>query len=60
MHETNWHPHFCWKPVRLGSHDCRWLETVWRRRDYYFSQWYQEFRPTTSGWEYSDTKPEEA
>lgn len=28
---TNWHLHFAWRPVRLGSRDCRWLEFVWRK-----------------------------
>lgn len=27
----NWHPWFAWRPVRVGSHDCRWLETVERK-----------------------------
>jgi len=26
-----WHSWFAWYPVRLGSHDCRWLETVERK-----------------------------
>ena len=34
---TNWHRWFAWRPVRLGVHDCRWLEVIerrllWRRR----------------------------
>jgi hypothetical protein len=24
----NWRPWFAWYPVRVASHDCRWLETV--------------------------------
>ena len=27
----DWHDHFAWWPVRLGAHDCRWLETVQRK-----------------------------
>jgi hypothetical protein len=26
-----WHDWFAWRPVRVASHDCRWLETVERR-----------------------------
>lgn len=35
-----WHKHFCWLPVKLGLHDCRWMEYV-ERRDYghYFIIW---------------------
>ena len=33
--EKQWHRWFAWKPVRLRSHDCRWLETVERRRRVY-------------------------
>ena len=29
----NWHDHFAWWPVKMGSTDCRWLETVQRRYD---------------------------
>lgn len=28
---TNWHKHFAWLSVRVGSCDCRWLETVERK-----------------------------
>lgn len=27
-----WHDWFAWFPVRVASRDCRWLETVSRRR----------------------------
>jgi hypothetical protein len=27
----NWHRWFAWYPVRVGSHDCRWLEAVERK-----------------------------
>ena len=27
----DWHPWFAWHPVRVGPHDCRWLETIERR-----------------------------
>jgi len=26
-----WHLWFAWHPVRIGSHDCRWLEYLWRK-----------------------------
>ncbi len=29
-----WHPWFAWRPVRLGSHDCRWLEWLVRKGKY--------------------------
>lgn len=32
---SNWHKHFCLFPVRIGPHDCRWLEYVERRCTYY-------------------------
>lgn len=32
---SDWHPWFAWHPVRLGSHDCRWLETVMRKGTIY-------------------------
>lgn len=31
----DWHKYFCWFPVRLGEGDCRWLETVERKYDYW-------------------------
>lgn len=34
------HRWFAWYPVRVGSHDCRWLETVERRCE----------RPLRIGW----------
>jgi len=27
----NWHKWFAWYPVKVGEHDCRWLESVNRR-----------------------------
>jgi hypothetical protein len=29
-----WHKWFAWYPVRISSHDCRWLETVRRKGTY--------------------------
>lgn len=28
---SKWHKCFAWLPVRVGPHDCRWLEAVERR-----------------------------
>lgn len=25
---SQWHPNFAWWPTRVGSNDCRWLETI--------------------------------
>ena len=32
--ESQWHNWFAWYPVRVGSNECRWLETVERKRHY--------------------------
>lgn len=31
----NWHCWYAWKPVRLGSHDCRWFERIERKGEYH-------------------------
>jgi hypothetical protein len=52
--EAKWHRWFAWRPVRIGSHDCRWLETVERRRDppgYFVSL----YGPIKNIWEYRAT-----
>lgn len=33
--KEQWHPWFAWHPVRIGSGDCRWLETIERKGEYY-------------------------
>ena len=40
---SQWHRWFAWHPIRLGSHDCRWLEKIWRKGEYYCSY-------ASSGW----------
>jgi hypothetical protein len=48
-----WHRWFAWHPVRIGPHDCRWLEYVWRRGDRHGSwdgTWWE--------WQYNDAQPE--
>lgn len=34
-HRLEWHPHFAWWPARLADHDCRWLEWIERRQEFY-------------------------
>lgn len=50
---ANWHRWFAWRPVRVGSHDCRWLEWVERKSRYECGYegcyWINEYRPTTAG-----------
>ena len=40
-----WHKWFAWHPVRIGSHDCRWLETIERKGKFYccFGDGFWEF-----------------
>ena len=33
-----WHDWFAWRPVRVANHDCRWLETVERKLDWFFGE----------------------
>lgn len=35
----DWHLWFAWKPVRVGEHDCRWLEYVERKGRYCDAGW---------------------
>ena len=32
--KEKWHTWFAWYPVRIGSHDCRWLEAIERKGEY--------------------------
>lgn len=34
-HLTEWHPWFAWYPARVSDGDCRWLEWIERRIEYY-------------------------
>jgi hypothetical protein len=47
--KQDWHPWFAWCPVRVGSGDCRWLETVERKGTCNFDcygDWFDwEYRP---------------
>ncbi len=29
--KEKWHKYFTWFPVRVASHDCRWLEQIQRK-----------------------------
>lgn len=56
-HNAQWHRVFAWFPIKIASHDCRWLEYVERRdkslirsdftKDFFLKQFYREF-----DWEY--------
>ena len=34
-----WHEWFAWHPIRLGDHDCRWLEKVQRKGTLCWGGW---------------------
>ncbi len=46
--KSKWHKYFAWFPVRIVSHDCRWLEVIERKGTYYCgmydSDWTYEYR----------------
>lgn len=46
----HWHLWFAWRPIRLGSRDCRWLEWIERKGSFTRSwgdcSWTFEYRPT--------------
>jgi hypothetical protein len=45
---AEWHDYFTWRPIKIKSHDCRWLETIERRRRFinsdFASYWKTEYR----------------
>ena len=47
--EKQWHKWFAWCPVRIGSHDCRWLEVLERRDK-------GQYRGSVRWWEYRAIK----
>jgi hypothetical protein len=47
--EQEWHPSFAWFPIRVGSHDCRWLERIERRAHYSWGGRWWEYRAPTGG-----------
>lgn len=44
----DWHSWYAWYPVRVGPRECRWLERVERKGEYWFaiggSGWTWEYR----------------
>jgi len=46
--KRKWHLWFAWHPITIGSHDCRWLEKVYRkgRQKYNFlhGHWLWEYK----------------
>lgn len=48
-HLSKWHKRFAWFPVKVGSHDCRWLETIEKRidiiHDGFGNFYFREYRP---------------
>lgn len=40
----DWHPYFAWYPIRVGENDCRWLETIQRKRVPSWGGWDSEYR----------------
>lgn len=43
-----WHTWYAWYPVSVRMGECRWLETVQRRRKYYAGEY------SCHGWVYCD------
>ena len=46
-----WHRWFAWRPVRVKGNECRWLESIYRKGDYYIdmhgtTEWTWEYRLT--------------
>jgi hypothetical protein len=38
--ERAWHDWFAWRPVKVAHGDCRWLETIERRKEHWFANDY--------------------
>lgn len=49
LRRSEWHRWFAWYPVRLGPHDCRWLEWVECKGTYWHAYdsdgWDWKYRP---------------
>lgn len=43
-----WHPWFAWKPIRVGSNECYWLETIERKGTLFYvrfeERWLWDYR----------------
>ena len=48
--EKTWVKYFCWLPVRLADHDCRWLEYVERKPRYFYKFESFDYRKRTDVW----------
>jgi len=46
-----WHRFFAWTPIRVGSHDCRWLEWIERKGTWYEPNWTNRYEGFM-GWSY--------
>ena len=47
--KEQWHDWFAWYPIRVGEHDCRWLETVRRKgRMVWGHDWEYEYKAKES------------
>lgn len=51
--KLEWHRWFAWRPVRVGQHDCRWLEYVERKGRILCGPdgcyWFFDFRASLKG-----------
>lgn len=51
--KQEWHLWFAWRPVRIASGDCRWLEYVWCKGTVRYSwldeHWRWEYRGRENG-----------
>ena len=46
LRRMEWHKWFAWHPVKVGEHDCRWLEWVSRRGiPMWEAGWMYEYKP---------------
>jgi hypothetical protein len=53
--KTEWHNWFAWHPVKVGVEDCRWLETVRRKKVYHrMSDGVVTVHYTSFHWRYSE------
>jgi hypothetical protein len=50
--EKKWHKHFAWWPIKVAFEDCRWLETIERRKVWHESEIYFYGYPCGKGMQY--------
>ena len=47
---NDWHKRFAWFPIKVGNHDCRWLEFVERKcPTCFYGDWFTGVITTTYG-----------